>query len=79
MISGLSDKGKRLYDLWGELFNTAYITEHGDTWTLHTTEEVTEYDDRDELMEMMMENVKEALLIYALNGELQDVVDMMEV
>lgn len=69
----LTDKENRLVDLWSNIYNAFNsIDLYEDTWYVKGPDYDETYSSKEEMLKDIEYDVKEALLQYALNGELSE-------
>lgn len=69
----LTDKENRLVDLWSDIYNAFNsIDLYEDTWYVKGPDYDETYSSKEEMLKDIEYDVKEALLQYALNGELSE-------
>lgn len=65
----------RVFDIHSELYPFVHYIKRGSSWCIESPDYDEAFDTYDGLLEFVREEVKESLLYYALNGELEEVAE----
>lgn len=74
----LSEYDTKIVDMYLLLYNTTKLSCEGKTWTVSNENDTVEFKCYEGFIDFIEEEVKQSLLCYALNGELEELVDLFK-
>ena len=73
-----SKRDEKLINIYFEMYPFVDISSAGDLWFIESPDYNEEFGSYKDFIEFIEDEVKESLLVYALNGELSEVVEMIK-
>lgn len=74
----LCDRDEKIINMHSELFPFTEYSFSGGNWVVNSTEDFEDFATYKEFIEYIEDDVKESLLVYALNGELAELAESWE-
>jgi hypothetical protein len=73
----MSERDERLIEIHSEMYPFVDYSSAGDLWFIESPDYDETFDTYEEFLEFIETEVKEALLTYALNGELMELAEAL--
>jgi len=71
----LSERDNKLIDIWSNIYNAFNSIDYEDgVWHVHGPDYEEKFSSSEAMIKMIEDDVKESLLVYALNDELSELI-----